>query len=368
MSTLLMDGHKLPWHYDRVKAWEKGERIAPIMIDMALTRRCQFNCSFCYSKLQRNEGFTITKEAIDAFLDDCVRMGVRGISFLSDGESTLSPVFAHTIRRGKRLGLSMALGSNCYAYDRILQTATMPYLDYIRINFPAGEQKRYSEITGTKPNAFKVVRQNILDMVNLKKSDKLSVTLGLQMVLMPRDADQIIPFVKLGKELGVDYSVIKHCADDEFGGLGIDYEKYKGLSGLLEVAESYADENYGVQAMWSKMLHGNQRTYRQCYGPPFLIQISGTGLVATCGDKFAPRYERFHLGNICEERWWDIWKSERYWDVMKYLASPAFNAQAMCGPLCRHHKMNEALDAHLWGEKKIVQAPKGSEPMHINFV
>ena len=38
----------------------------------------------------------------------------------------------------------------------------------------------------------------------------------------------------------------------------------------------------------------------------------------------------------------DIWKSDKYWDVMNYLASPKFNAQKMCASL--QHKVNEALD------------------------
>lgn len=43
------------------------------------------------------------------------------------------------------------------------------------------------------------------------------VNSGLQMVLMPDFSDQIVPLAKLGKKLGVDYLVIKHCSDDEDG-------------------------------------------------------------------------------------------------------------------------------------------------------
>ena len=41
------------------------------------------------------------------------------------------------------------------------------------------------------------------------------------MVLMPQDADQIMPLANLGKELRPDYAIIKHCSDNEDGGLGI---------------------------------------------------------------------------------------------------------------------------------------------------
>ena len=89
--------------------------------------------------------------------------------------------------------------------------------------------------------------------------------------------------------------------------------------------------------------------------------------MAPCAALFNDRYAKFHIGNICEERWWDIWQSDRYKDVMKYLASDQFDAQRMCGTLCLQHKVNEALDQHAKGTQKIV-APTAGKPLHINYV
>ena len=75
-----------------------------------------------------------------------------------------------------------------------------------------------------------------------------------------------------------------------------------------------------------------------------MLQMSGSGLVAPCGMLFNERYKKFHIGNITEERFRDIFYSDRYWEVMNYLASPDFNAQKMCGSLCLQHKVNEFLD------------------------
>lgn len=51
-GALILDSHKLAWHMDRVEAWEAGERIAPVSVDMALTRACGAMCSFCYAMMQ----------------------------------------------------------------------------------------------------------------------------------------------------------------------------------------------------------------------------------------------------------------------------------------------------------------------------
>jgi MoaA/NifB/PqqE/SkfB family radical SAM enzyme len=204
-------------------------------------------------------------------------------------------------------------------------------------------------------------------MVEIKRRDKLPVTIGLQMVLMPQYEDQIMPLARLGKELRPDYLVIKHCSDDEDGTLGVDYGGYSRLYDTLHAAEALSDDEYKVVVKWSKIAAGDKRSYQRCFGAPFMLQISGSGLVAPCGMLFNERYKKFHIGNICEQRFKDIWASDQYWDVMRYLASPDFNAQTMCGTLCLQHKVNEVLDAHVKGQISLHR-PAGAVPQHIDFI
>jgi MoaA/NifB/PqqE/SkfB family radical SAM enzyme len=366
-TELILDGTKIQWHIDRVEAWERGERIAPITIDMALTRACQYNCGFCYAMLQENDRQLITPDVMTRFLDDSARMGVRSISLVGDGESTLSNAFEHSIVYGDELGISMAVGTNAQVINREKAEKILKHLTYLRVNFSAGERDRYAQIMGVKPEWYDEVCQNIRDMVAIKERDGLDVTIGIQMVLMPQDGDQILPFARLGKELGVDYAVVKHCSDDEYGTLGVDYSGYSALHDDLTEAESLSTDDYKVVIKWSKIKEEGTRSYQRCYGPPFMVQVSGSGLVAPCAMTMNDRYSKFHIGNICEESWWDIWNGDRYWEVMGYLSSDDFNAQKMCGTLCLQHKVNESLDQHIKGTKKL-QAATGAKPMHINFV
>ena len=367
-SELILDGTKIAWHQERVEAWERGERIAPITIDMALTRACNFGCHFCYAMLQENDRSVINQEIIYDFLDDCAEIGVKGISLVSDGESTISPVFVDTVIRGSERGLSMATGTNGFVLTKRRLEEVLPHLTYLRINISAGEPSRYAEIMGVKERWFDRVCQNIRDMVEIKRRDNLDVTIGLQMVLMPEYADQILPLAKLGKELRPDYLVIKHCSDDEDGTLGVDYEGYDRLFDTLREAEALSDDEYQVVVKWSKIEAKGTRSYQRCYGAPFMLQLSGSGLVAPCGMLFNERYKKFHIGNICEKRFKDIWASDRYWEVMNYLASPKFNAQKMCGSLCLQHKVNEALDEYQKGRLVFPDVSKDSPPQHINFI
>ena len=63
-----------------------------------------------------------------------------------------------------------------------------------------------------------------------------------------------------------------------------------------------------------------------------------------------------------------MWNSDRYWEVMNYLASPKFNAQKMCASLCLQHNVNQALDNFVKGKGDLVQPHTESTPDHIDFV
>jgi MoaA/NifB/PqqE/SkfB family radical SAM enzyme len=368
MSGLILDGHKLAWHRERVEAWLRGERIAPITIDCALTRRCTYRCVYCYGQLQANDEKRMTRDVIFRFLDDAADIGVKGVSFVSDGESTCSPHLYEAIRRGHENGLHMALGTNGYLLKPERLPEILPALTYLRFNLSAADPRRYAQIHGCKVEAYDQVLEVIRRSVELKRAGGLAVTLGLQMVLLPEFADQIIPLAKLGAALGVDYLVIKHCSDDEMGSLGVNYEKYFELIDLLAEAETYSTDHYTVKAKWSKILSRGKRNYVQCYGPPFIMQFSGSGLVAPCGMLFNSKYKKYHIGNIALTSFKELWKSERYWKVINLIASDKFDARTMCGSLCLQHKVNEFLWNLKHGQEILPDLSGLPEPQHLSFI
>ena len=139
-QELILDGTKVAWHADRVAKWENGERFAPVTVDIALTRACNYGCHFCYAMLQENDRSIINKRIINNFLEDCSDIGVKAVSFVSDGESTISPAFIDAVQTGSKLGLSMAVGTNGFVLTKKKLEHILPHLTYIRINISAGEK------------------------------------------------------------------------------------------------------------------------------------------------------------------------------------------------------------------------------------
>ena len=370
-GSLILDSHKLSHHYERVEAWEKGERIAPVCVDMALTRACGAMCSFCYAMVQEpQERSSIkTKEALD-LLDDFAEIGVKAVSLISDGESTLSKAYIPFIQHAAKIGIDVGNATNGWEWEPDKIDQVLPHLTWVRFTVAAGKAESYSKImfkSAEHTSVYDRAMSHIKYAVELKKKLKLKVTLGIQMVLLPEFKDEIIPFAKLATDLGVDYGVIKHCSDDEFGTLGVDYSKYEDMYDLLTEAEKMSNEKTKIIVKWSKIKDKGLPTYNRFYGPQFLLQISGSGLVAPSGMFFNARYSKLHMGNFVDERFKDIFKSERYWKIMQYLASPNFDAQTMMGTLPIQHYASVALDDHIKGLAKISPS-KGEKPLHVNFL
>ena len=371
MSKFLLDSTKLAWHRERVEAYLAGERVAPVTIDCSISTACQLHCVFCYAALQ-NSGpkQNMPRDAIMRFLDDAAEIGVKGISFVSDGESTCNPHVYEAIMRGKANGLDMAMGTNGLLLREERLEDILPCLTYLRFNLNAADSASYGEIHGCRPEWFDTVVSIIQKCVRVKRERGLSVTLGLQMVLMPHYANQILPLARLGRELGVDYLVIKHCSDDELGTLrkkfGFHYLQYMDLVPLLQQAEALSTPLYQVTAKWSKILSEGKRRYTHCYGPPLLAQFSGTGLCAPCGMLYPARFQEFHIGNLVQDSFKKLWQGERYWEVMAKLATE-INPQVFCGTMCVQHLSNEAL----WDIREgraVLAEPEGPPPAHVNFL
>jgi MoaA/NifB/PqqE/SkfB family radical SAM enzyme len=312
----------------------------------------------------------LSEDMMFSFLDDCAEMGVRGISLVSDGESTLSKSYIPFIKRASELGIDVGNATNGWLLNPEMSMQVLPYLKWVRFTILAGNAKSMASMMSKDPTDLSVfwnATNNIAQAVRIKKKLGLDVTLGIQTYIMPTDVSEIRDFANLALDLGVDYAVIKHTSDDESGSLGVDYENYDLLTKELELAEQRSTEQTKIIVKWSKIKDGNKPSYSRAYGMPFLLQLSGSGLVAPSGMFFNSKYSKFHIGNLAEERFIDIWKSDRYWDAMNYLASPHFNASTMMGALPIQHYANVALDNHVKGIRRIEKAT-APPPLHVNFV
>jgi len=356
------DGHKMLHHLDRVMAWQNGEPFAPIHIDMGLTKFCNTACIYCYAVVQNmTKGKMIEREPLLRYIEDCGRLGVRSLGFIGDGEPTLNPaLYDATVLAGK-LGIDTSMATNGLLLDMDRSDDLLANMSWIRFNLSAGTADGFQRVHQSKGKNFDLLVEKIRSLVTLKKERGYGCTIGLQMVLIPECYDQVLAEAELGAELGVDYFVIKHCSDSEYKEIGIDYKDYASIGDVLKQAESMSTKNYVVQAKWNKIkaseeteLYNNgYRKYDVCLGTPFLLQISGNGKIYPCGPFF--NKERFYIGDLHTDSFYDIVNSDHYWAVHKDITeSVDVHKDRAIG--CRQDYVNKSL----WDIKNT--------PEHINFI
>lgn len=364
-NDLLLDGTKVGFYAERIAAWQRGEKIAPITMDVAWTRKCNYACEFCYATMQASQGKEITRDVALQFLDDAAEIGVKGVSLISDGESSIVPFYAESIIHGAKAGLQIGIGTNGKVLKRGMLEQILPSLSYLRFNFSGGTREGYSRIMGVKSEWYDVVIQNVRDAMQIKRRDGLGVTVNIQLVCDPKNEAELMPFALLAASIRPDYAIIKHCADDVDGTLGTDYTQYEKLSATFDAIEAMGDEKFRIVVKRDRMKDEGKRDYAKCYGPPFITQMSGNGLIAPCGFLFNEKYKAFHIGNICDTRFRDIFQSDRYWEVMRYLASDEFDPRKRCGPNCLQTQTNSFLYKYVNGKAVLPTSPK---PPHMGFL
>ena len=287
------------------------------------------------------------------------------MNYISDGESTMVPWYADSVELASRLGIRVGAGTNGIALPQATLERVLPHLVSLRVNFSAGERKRYAEIMGLKQAVYDVVLENIRRAVRLVRDNGWPCIVNMNLVSDPRDADQLVPFARLAADLGVHYAIIKHCAVDPDGVLDVDFTAYNTIEAQLKEAESLSTPQTKIVVKWEKIRKAGKREHTSCYGPPFALQMSGNGLIAPCGPLFNEKYRAFHIGNITTQRFRDMFHGERYWEVMRYLASKHFNAQERCPSDCMQRLHNDWLTAFRAGR---VTFPINPAPANKEFL
>ena len=359
----LMDGTKMLWHMDRIiKHYDKGERVAPIHIDMGLTKFCNVNCVFCYGIYQNMSKEFIHREALLQTMKDAGEVGVRSIAFIGDGEPTCNPHMYEALDVGKKAGLSLAVSTNGVLVntdekrENILRNT-----EWMRFCLAAGDREGYKKIH--QVDKFNVVKKNIESLVKMRDIHGYPCDIGLQAVYVPGLMDEdMIKESKLAIELGVDYFVMKQCSlpegNKKVGQIEFDVNQYDAqkTKDVLQQCEDMSTEKTKIIPKWNVMAQKGIKDYKGCPSIPIISEMSGNGDWYPCGYMFGnkPQYEKYKFGNVHETSLKEMVESDKYWNIVKELKN--YDVQKNCSGCCRQDQANKFLDDYL------------NKPNSINFI
>lgn len=353
-DTHLIDSHKLMYHPERVAAWQRGVCVMPIYLEIAPSGSCNHRCVFCAVDYLDYHPSLLKTDVLKRSLRQAVRLGVKSIMYAGEGEPLLHRDMAEIARFTKAQGIDVSVTTNGVLMTGAVAEKLLPSLSWVRVSLNAGTAATYAKVHRTKPADFNRVLENLRQAVAIKKRKKLSVTIGVQLLLIPQNFREVARLAKTLKKIGVDYLTVKPYSQHPLSGARLDPDfKYEDMLALGDRLERLSDKKFQVifRARTMKKL-GAAKGYAHCYGLPFWAYITATGDVYACSAFLSQK--DYVYGNIYDKDLGLILKSARRQEIVRRAATKLDTHR--CREVCRLDKINE----YLWTLKHPDE--------HVNFI
>lgn len=332
MDKYKINSQKLSLHPDRVAAWEKGEQIYPLYVEISPSGACNHRCIFCALDFMEYKSCFLETEKLKETIADMVKLGVKSIMFGGEGEPLLHKDLPEIIFHAKHCGIDVALTTNGVMLEPEIIGKLLFNLSWVKFSIDAGTPNTYAKIHRTKEEDFYKVMNNLFRMVILRNKLGVNCTIGAQAIILQENVEELEILIREVKKLGVDYIVLKRYSQHN-----LSKNKICSPCGMTlgDFVYWYSNEKFSV-ILRDKMESYN---YSKCRALPFWSYISSIGDVWACSSFIGD--PKFFLGNIYKNDLRHIWDDK----IMEVNVDK-------CRLNCRMNKCNEYLQELLTSSHK----------------
>jgi radical SAM protein with 4Fe4S-binding SPASM domain len=347
-DPLALDEQKLFYFPQRIgqwldagARWNKLKSIYPVYVEVSPAGACNHRCIFCALDFMGYRPHFLDRAGYRAFAGVAARNGVRSIMFCGEGEPLLNPDLAAMVKETKILGIDVAITTNGTLLNRRFCEAALPYLGWIKISLDAGSAPTHASIHRCSERDFGAIMDNIATAVQTKRRRRLACDIGVQVLLLPENAAEVLPVARAVKKIGVDYFVVKPYSPG-LRGRAFRKPDYAGYERLAARVEGLSDGTFHAtfRARAFAALQSGGRPYRACNAVPFFwAYVATNGDVYGCHNFMHKR--EFCLGNIGRQSFDRIWEGARRkssWRKMRRMSTDA------CRINCRMDGVNRYLE------------------------
>jgi len=350
-----IDGHKLVYHPVEVARLLEAENdvsklidIYPIYVEVSPVGACNHRCTFCavdYIGYQATNRIEV--DVMMRALEDMGSNGVKSIMYAGEGEPLIHKQINEIVAKTKEVGIDVSFTTNAVAMnDRFIENS-LQHTSWVKVSLNGGSAKSYAQVHQTREIDFQRVINNLKKAVEFRNKNKLNCTIGVQSVLLPENADEMVNLGKIIRdEIGADYFVIKPFSQEP-SSINKLYEDIDYRSMTLRANEkrlkALETENFKVSYRSETMnnYHEDQENrYTTCYSTPiYMAYLMAEGSVYGCKDHLLD--PNFSYGNINKNTFTEIWKGERRRKGIEYVLNELDVSK--CRVNCRMDKVNRYL-------------------------
>lgn len=351
-----IDSHKLMYHPDVLAKFLTGEKIVPTNMEISPSGACNLRCKFCsQSFLEYEPNFLDEKVLLDN-IKGIADKGLKAVVFAGEGEPLLNNKTPDMINEIKKMGVDIGMSTNALLMNQQISEECLSSLEWVRVSLNAGTSHTYNNIHGKADDFQGIERvfENLSQMIEVKKKHNLKTTIGVQMVLIPDNKDDVVVLAKRLKAIGVDYFTVKPFSwhskmDVSFHDYIIECSIDKQREQLMQLQT----EDFSIILRENSFdCLKNGKSYSKCYGIPFWSYISSKGDVWPCLAYIESK--GFKYGNIYEESLKDIIFGENKARIDKLMSNMDISN---CRKGCRLEAINKFLT-------RLIEDPLE----HVNFI
>lgn len=353
MSRYIDPQGKVFAYMDRLVAWQRGERPAPVTVEWDLSNRCVLGCEACHfahthvrgpwatTERVMPVGYASTGDLADLAvvfreLPRMARMGVQSIVWSGGGEPTTHPRWLDALQEAARWGLAQGMYT-AGVLGTAQAAALADLVTWVVVSLDADTAEGYAAEKRT--DHFRQVLDAVRAMIGRR------ATVGVSFLLHEGNWKQAHRMLALGQVLGVNYTTfrpaIQHVHPERPSALA---RRPHWITQALPVLQLLAREPR-VELSVARFVQYRdwvRHPYPACYGIRLNTTVTPDGRVWVCPNRRG--IEGSCLGDLREEAFPALWAGH----------SGAWTQFQGCRVMCRLHPTNLAL-AEIYADRPHSQ-------------
>lgn len=340
--------YKAVHHLKRIQDLREFNLIYPTQVQIDLTNECNHHCLFCFYRYteKSNNLYFIKTERMLRLLDEFIELEIPSVHFTGGGEPFKHEGIYAILEKAFFNNIEVALVTN----GTLIHPDEIDLVrkcSWIRISLDAATAHTYSITQGIEEEDFHKAIDLIKTLVG-----KNSCIVGLSFVVNPMNYVEIVDFVKLSKELGVNNVRFSVACTPK--GINLYQGIWNKIEKLIKEAKKHQDSDFRVFDLITGRLENldiKQKEYSSCVYQHFTAVIGANGILYPCCMlKYNPIAS---LGSIEDKTFKEAWLGQ---ERVKWLKSDYLNAVCDKNP-CWMDAKNQFLGY-------LVE----SKPLHVNFI